>query len=114
MKKLLLLLLILAIPIFIYFFVFNQQSALENKQSDWVEKEVEHAAPAGGWEMGNNIYQCSVDDDCTLVSVGKCCEFVAVNKNFKDEIKPTPMICTRVCYVAATCKKGICWATETK
>ena len=114
MKKLILFLLILAISVFIYFVFFNQQSKPEIIPPTLVEKKEEIFLPTSNPSPTSEIYQCSVDDDCTLVSVSKCCGFVAVNKNFKDEIKSTPMICTAVCYLEAECNKGACEVIKTK
>ena len=114
MKKLILFLLIIAIPVFIYFFALDQQPKLETSQPTLVEKKEEISLPSSQPKSISETYQCSVDDDCALVSVSKCCGFVAVNKNFEDEIKSTPMICTRVCYMEAACNQGTCEVIETK
>ncbi|MBU1104501.1 MAG: hypothetical protein ABII16_03130 [Patescibacteria group bacterium] len=113
MKKLILFLLILAILVFIYFLVFDKLPKKEINLPTVLEKKEKLVLPSDVPSLDSGIYQCNVDEDCVLVSVSKCCGFVAVNKNFKDEIKSTPMMCLRVCNFTAVCNKGFCQAIET-
>lgn len=110
MKKLILFLLTLFILVFIYFLVFDKQSKQEINLPTIQEKKEKLVLPSDVPSSDSGIYQCSLDEDCVLVSVDKCCSFVAVNKNFKDKIKSTPMICTQYCPVSAICNKGTCQA----
>ncbi|NTV24130.1 MAG: hypothetical protein HGA85_07235 [Nanoarchaeota archaeon] len=54
------------------------------------------------------MYGCSVDSDCILVSIGSCCDFVAVNKAYKDSIPEVSMACEMMCLVEGRCHGGKC------
>jgi len=110
MKKWILFLLILPILVFIYFLVLDKQPRQGINSPVQIEKKEKIVLPPSVPSLDSGIYQCSVDEDCVLVSVSKCCGFVAVNKNFKDEIKSTPMICLQVCNFTAVCNEGACQA----
>ncbi|MFA6518752.1 MAG: hypothetical protein WCV93_03865 [Candidatus Shapirobacteria bacterium] len=116
MKKLIVFLLILTTLVFICFLSIDRQLIVIPgfHIPKLLEKKSDSLVPVVGWNLGNNVYRCSTDDDCILVSVGTCCDFVAINKNFKDEIQSTPMICTQVCYTEALCNKSVCQITKSK
>ena len=108
MKKILFIL-VLSSPILFYILSAKRQEKLPKINLPVPSERIErHNQPSRVPKSGAGIHQCSIDDDCVVVSVGKCCNFTSVNKKYRDEIEFVPMVCTQYCPVTAFCKNIAC------
>ncbi|MBL7158945.1 hypothetical protein ISS85_00510 [Candidatus Microgenomates bacterium] len=113
MKKTLLIL-VLSFPVLLYILSVKTQEKLPKINLPVPSERIEiHNQPSEVPKSSVDIYQCNINDDCVVVSVGKCCDFTSVNKKYRNEIEFVPMVCTQYCPVTAACKNNACqvmWA----